>query len=507
MYKGIKKVLLLALVLCSLILNIETVKAAPNAITVSSNPTLLPGYVGGTKFYMIPLTDGTITYCLNIHKEVPRSATLHLKGEMDAGIAYLLENGYPHKRFVGDARKDYYITQTAIWWYLDQTTGTKNLTDAFKTKSADPSNLRPHIINLVNGAVAARNRGYITPTMTMNTTSNKLELTSDKKYYESKEIEVVANALSSDIALTVKTSLKGVTLVNKNGTKITTTKAKEPFKIRVPASSMEGTSADIKVLGSATGVVNKAYEYLPTNNTLQNLSPSILYPTTTKLNASLDFNISTSIVKIIKIDEKTKQPLKGALLVLKNAEGKVITSWLSTDKVHQITNLPNGTYHLSEEKAPEGYKINKDVTTFQITDKNRDITVQISNAPKSNVVSILKIDASTKEPLAGATLQVKDSKGNVVARFTTTEEAYILKDLEEGEYTVEEEQAPLGYETNNEKKTFIIDKDHTAHQIVFENYKTTIVPPTSASSMLPLLGLLILLSGIGLVYYHAKKQA
>ena len=92
-------------------------------------------------------------------------------------------------------------------------------------------------------------------------------------------------------------------------------------------------------------------------------------------------------------------------------------------------------------------------------------------------------------------------------RVTTTEEAYILKDLEEGEYTVEEEQAPLGYETNKEKKTFIIDKDHTAHQIVFENYKTTIVPPTSASSMLPLLGLLILLSGIGLVYYHAKKQA
>ena len=42
---------------------------------------------------------------------------------MNAGVAYILENGYPNKHFTGDSNKDYYITQLAVWWYLDDTTG------------------------------------------------------------------------------------------------------------------------------------------------------------------------------------------------------------------------------------------------------------------------------------------------------------------------------------------------------------------------------------------------
>ena len=106
--------------------------AAPSTITTTANPTLLPGFVNGTRFHIIPMTDGTVTYCLDLNKTEPRSHTLHLVGEMDAGIAYLLENGYPKKSILQDTNKDYYITQTAIWWYLDNTTGSHNLTNEFK---------------------------------------------------------------------------------------------------------------------------------------------------------------------------------------------------------------------------------------------------------------------------------------------------------------------------------------------------------------------------------------
>ena len=41
---------------------------------------------------------------------------------IDNGLIYILRNGYPEKSITGDNDKDYYITQTAVWWYLDEVT-------------------------------------------------------------------------------------------------------------------------------------------------------------------------------------------------------------------------------------------------------------------------------------------------------------------------------------------------------------------------------------------------
>ena len=54
----------------------------------------------------------------------------------------------------------------------------------------------------------------------------------------------------------------------------------------------------------------------------------------------------------------------------------------------------------------------------------------------------MKIDASTNLPLAGAVIVVRDQDNNEIARFTSTEEAYVIKDIKDGTYTVEEESAP-----------------------------------------------------------------
>lgn len=505
MKKWFKSLFLTGMILGILVGNVLEVKAAPNSIITSGSPTLLNGYVNGTKFYKIPLNDGTISYCLNIHKKVPRSTTLYLAKEMDAGIAYLLENGYPNKRFTQDENMDYYITQTAIWWYLDQTTNTSNLTEAFKVTGTDQYGLRNHIKTLVNGAITAKNKGYQEPTIMLSAQDTTLELTKDKKYYETKEIMISGTNISGEVSLSSISSAKEVEIVKKSGALTKMGKVGETFKIRIPVSTAK-VSEKIKVTATANGTIAKAYEYRPNDNTLQNITPSILYKENKKVETSLDFSLSTSIVKIIKVDAKTNTPLKGALLVLKNQEGKIITSWQSTEKAHQIKNLPNGTYILTEKQAPKGYKLDNQEHSFTITDQNKDITIKISNTPKTNIVNILKIDAKTKQPLAGAILIVKNKEGNVVARFTTTEDAYILQDLEDGEYIVEEEQAPFGYEKSDEKISFTIDDTHTSHQITLENYETTLVPFTASSSILYILGSIILLSGIGFVYYYGKKK-
>jgi len=71
---------------------------------------------------------------------------------------------------------------------------------------------------------------------------------------------------------------------------------------------------------------------------------------------------------------------------------------------------------------------------------------------------------------------------------------------------VEEEEAPKGYEKSNEVISFTIDEEHDTHQITFENIAETVVPFTSTSTMMYGLGTLVLLAGIGFVYYYAKKQ-
>ena len=57
---------------------------------------------------------------------------------------------------------------------------------------------------------------------------------------------------------------------------------------------------------------------------------------------------------------------------------------------------------------------------------------------------IEKLDAETREPLAGAVLRLVDSGGNQAAEWTTEKEAKKLSGLKPGEYTLEEIKAPEG---------------------------------------------------------------
>lgn len=71
-------------------------------------------------------------------------------------------------------------------------------------------------------------------------------------------------------------------------------------------------------------------------------------------------------------------------------------------------------------------------------------------------VSILKVDPSN-QPLAGASLQLKDVHGNVVESWVSTKEARVFTSaqLKAGQtYTLEETSAPEGYQLTETVKTF-----------------------------------------------------
>ena len=47
--------------------------------------------------------------------------------------------------------------------------------------------------------------------------------------------------------------------------------------------------------------------------------------------------------------------------------GKVIDEWVSTNEVHELKNLPEGTYTLEETIAPKGYVLSTEKITFKVT--------------------------------------------------------------------------------------------------------------------------------------------
>ena len=493
------------LVLVSAVVLLTTINTNAVASSIQLGGTeIVPGYVSGVKFTTKTKSDGTLLYCLNMNKKTAKNITANLVGERDAGVAYIVTNGYPNKTFTGEKLKDYYITQTALWWYLDNTTGSSNLSEKFKTTGEDEYNLRPTIKALVAKAEEAKKAGYAKTSLTI-TTSN-VEMTLEDGYFISNEIYAKTYSNISSYKVSVSGATNAV-IINSAGKEVTSVNVADKFRVKVPASSVKSTEMSIKVTASATGVVYKAYEYQPTDSSMQPITAAIPEKETVTATANLTLEIESSKVSIVKVDKNTQNALPGATLVLKDSNGNVVTSWTSTNNYHVIRNLKNGTYTVTETVAPTGYILNSTPVTFTITDTNRDIKVKVENTPRDVVVNILKVDASTQNPLAGAVLVLKDSAGVEITRFTTTTEPEVFTDLANGTYTVEEISAPTGYMKSSEKITFTITDENQSHQIIFENHPEVPVPNTDTSSLIiTLLGIVVIGLGISFVYKNGKKS-
>ncbi len=514
----------------------ESVDAAAKTIKVGK-ATLLPGYVAGTKYNIKPLVGGGYGYCLNIHKGNASNTTQYLQNEMNAGIAYILENGYPKKHFTGDKKKDFYITQGAIWWYLDDTTGTSYLSKSFKTNGSDKYGLRKYMKKLVSGAKEAKKNGYSKPSLNAKVSSTKMTLSSDKKYYVSKAIDANAKNIDGKYKVSVTSAPSGTIITDTNGNKQTSFKTSEKFLIKIPASKIaEGKTVSAKVKITASSTINKAYKYAPKNDSIQPMT--VLQPYTKSVSDTIGVKATKpktpkpeptptpnnlpkpAKVSILKLDKDTNATVEGAVLVVKDANGNEIDRFTSTSEAHEIENIANGTYTVEEVEAPSGYELSTEKQTFTISDSVRTAEVKYYNKAKTSVVSIFKLDKNTNNPVIGAVLVIKDSNGNEIKKITSSANGNSITGLSNGTYTVEEVEAPSGYFLNEESQTFTIDSEHLSYQVTIKNVPKTCenggkdddecyveVPNTGSSSItFYLIGIAIISAG-GLYVYKNNKKA
>lgn len=132
-----------------------------------------------------------------------------------------------------------------------------------------------------------------------------------------------------------------------------------------------------------------------------------------------------------------------AALQILDETGQIVEEWISGEQPHYIEKLPIGVYTLRETIPAMGYVTAKDIT-FKIEDTPKVQTVEMKDDVTK--VEISKKEWESEKPVAGATLQIVDQKGNVIKKWISGDSPQYMEKLPVGQYILQEEAAPQGYQ-------------------------------------------------------------
>ena len=410
--------------------------------------------------------EGTIIYCTERHDLAVSWGKMdyNLSKELDARYTYIIENGYPNKSITGDKDRDYFITALAIWYLSEPNDDIFSGFDFNNgTHFGKENDSTKYVAELINGA---NNYSHINPSIKINGSTNEFKLSSDKKYYISGNLGVTTTGSVGNYTVSLENAPSGTIVTDVNGNAKNTFGTSEKFMVKVPVSSISSLSNEFNVKVTANGSIKQAYLYEPVNSKYQNVA--VLYPKNINLNnnAKLKLNLTTK-VQISKIDATTSEEIPGATLTIKNSKGEVVKTWVSTNKPEVIENLPVGKYTLTEKLAPEGYVLSTETVTFEVKLDGTVTKVEMKN--KLTEVQISKVDVTSGKELPGATLTIKNSKGEVVKTWVSTSKPEVIKGLPVGKYTLTETIAPEGYVLSTETISFEVKNDGTVTKVVMKN--------------------------------------
>ena len=397
--KKIVKSILVLLIAVFGVLTLGVKAAVPSSLQITGKEGIQPSGTG-MFFYKKAVTYNGKTvyvYCIDLVKKSSpdKGATVKQSGELGAGYAYIISNGYPYDNNTNMSANDRYAaTQIAMWWYVDYLNGIEykdtprseyrnsygspydplqNFKNgSYKTKSPAVYNMA---YSLKEGAKKAK---YGSSSLKINLSDAKMQLSSDGKYYESGQIGVTASNVTGNYTVSLNSAPKGTIVTGTNGSQKTSFATGEKFIVKVPVKELSNLSSNFTVSVTANGTVNKAYKYV-SSSSLQALAA--VFPAASALTDAVKLNYMTTKVKISKQDITTAKNLPGAKLEIKDANGKVVASWTSTEEDYYIDALPEGKYTLTETAAPKGYQLSSEVVEFEV--KAGEITsVLMYNAPE-----------------------------------------------------------------------------------------------------------------------------
>lgn len=179
---------------------------------------------------------------------------------------------------------------------------------------------------------------------------------------------------------------------------------------------------------------------------------------------------------VSKRDLTNDEELPGATLIIKDAKGNIVDTWVSTGTPHRVTGLHfDEEYTLTEKRPADGYAVADDIVfrlerkadadgheldeadVYYLKDKKNlwfipweewELLDDATVIMKDDItrVQISKVDIAAGKELPGAELVIKDKDGNTVAQWVSVDKPHYIEKLPAGDYTLTEITAPNGYQ-------------------------------------------------------------
>ena len=176
-------------------------------------------------------------------------------------------------------------------------------------------------------------------------------------------------------------------------------------------------------------------------------------------------------IEIVKVDADHKTPLQGAGFRLYDASNKQVTEGY-TDVNGKLTfsNLRLGSYTYKEFKAPDGYVLDTTAYSAVLNQNGQVLKVTRENMPVKGSIEVLKVDAETKQPLAGVVYYLFDADGSKIADGTTDVTGKVtFSGLRLGKYVYQEISTVDGYVLDETKYDFSLTTANLNIKVTREN--------------------------------------
>ena len=178
-------------------------------------------------------------------------------------------------------------------------------------------------------------------------------------------------------------------------------------------------------------------------------------------------------VKVTKTDLTGEKEVEGAQLsVVEKDTGKTADTWTSGKEPHPVSGLEVGkTYILTETRPADGY-VTAESIEFTVEDDFKSEHHQMKDAPTK--LEISKEDITTSKELPGAQLVIKDSEGNEIEKWTSSDKPHYIEMLPIGTYTLTETAPPALY-MKAEDVQFEVKDTAEIQKVVMLDKPTTVV--------------------------------
>ncbi len=169
----------------------------------------------------------------------------------------------------------------------------------------------------------------------------------------------------------------------------------------------------------------------------------------------IEFDNLKTTVEVSKYNTRTSALVRGAILALVDDQGIELERWTTDGTPHTFRGLVVGkSYSVVEIQPAKGY-VKTEAVNFTIENEKNGQNVLVGN--QETDTSISKQDIAGAE-LPGASMQLLNDQGAVVAAWISGTQPYIIYGLEVGKtYTLHEDLAPLGYATASDVAFTILD--------------------------------------------------